>query len=130
MNKNKKMIMAITIALVGVFQAGTVFAAPSEIYGYKRMEAWDFHDYSYDKDENIRVIPNTNIFDTKGKFGKDGNAIVVESENKRYKSKKVSKKVDLMASASTKSPSGNKDKGNKGGTDIISGASTVNGCSI
>ena len=123
--------MALTIALVGVFQVGTVFAAPSEIYGYKRMEAWDFHNYSYDKDENIRVIPNTNVFDTKGKFGKGENAIVSEGENKRYKRKKASKRVDLMASASTKSSSGNKDKGNKGDRYYIRCVHrNFNGCSI
>ncbi|RXM58337.1 DUF1533 domain-containing protein [Clostridium tetani] len=135
MNKKSKGLLALATAGLIVCNLSTVLAAPSEIYGYKKLSIWDFHEDDYDKYGNIRITPDSTIFDTNGKLPFKSKVDGISSSSiyrtrpmlrskksgnllETTKHKKNSKKVDAVSGATKHK---DKDKGSK--PDVISGAS-------
>ncbi|ARC86577.1 actinobacterial surface-anchored domain protein [Clostridium argentinense CDC 2741] len=111
MNKNSKILYAIVFAsFASSIHSGVALAAPSEIYGYKKMDLFEFHKTNYDKYGNIRYSPETTTFST-GKDEKDldnstsASARINSLKNTKAYSQKA--KVDAVAHASS---SGSSDK--------------------
>ncbi|QBD87676.1 DUF1533 domain-containing protein [Clostridium tetani] len=135
MNKKSKGLLALATAGLIICNLSTVLAAPSEIYGYKRLAIWDFHEDDYDKYGNVRITPDSTIFDTNGKLPFKSKVDGISSSSihrtrpmlrskksgnllETTKHKKNSKKVDAISGATKHK---DKDKGSK--PDVISGAS-------
>ncbi len=105
MNKNSKILYAIVFAaFASSIYSGVVLAAPSEIYGYKKMDLFEFHKTNYDKYGNIRYSPEITTFST-GNDEKDlenstsASAKVNSLKNTKAHSQKA--KVDAVAHASS-----------------------------
>ncbi|WP_027631552.1 hemoblobin-interacting domain-containing protein [Clostridium hydrogeniformans] len=121
----KALAMGITFT---VFYGISAKAAPTEIYGYRRMSLYDFHKSSYDKYGNVRYMPGGSEFSTTGnnKVGGEVDTTTTASikNNSVAKSspivraKRSAKTVDVLSSASKK------DKpGKDGGSDVVTSAS-------
>ncbi|KEI05451.1 hemoblobin-interacting domain-containing protein [Clostridium botulinum] len=131
MSKKTRLLIALVAGLISC-NVTTVFAAPTDIYGYKKLAIWDFHENFYDKNGNIRITPGTTVFDTHGQFqSKDK---YVKKSSKREVNEplviKRHRKVDLMSSASHHSSGGSSSHKPSGGSDVVSGASNFIGADV
>lgn len=96
----------------------SALAAPTELYGYKKMDLIEFHKVVYDKNGNPRVFPKNKTFKTTIEKGENTDVNSSASKHEEIVAKRVKRSADAMSGASKKG--GNK---NKDGVDAVGGAS-------
>ncbi|MEW8956875.1 hemoblobin-interacting domain-containing protein [Clostridium sp.] len=127
MIRKSSYIKALAIGITLTFLYGVnAKAAPTELYGYRKMSIYDFHEGSYDKYGNIRYMPGGSEFSTTGnnkvggKIGTTTTAGIKEKSTAKTQAivrpKRSTKSVDVVSSASNK-------EGEGGGSDVVTGAS-------
>lgn len=71
--KNMKKVMAISLISSQIFSTSLSFASPDKIFTHSIVPKWDYHQRNFDEDGNVRIKPQTVLFDTENEVEEDIN---------------------------------------------------------
>lgn len=121
MNKFLKKALPVSVlsCLIATNSVTSVFAAPTELYGYRKMDLIEFHKTVYDKYGNVREFPKNKTFKTTVDKNDSTDANSSASKHEVVVAPRMAKKsVVAVSGASKGSKGGEKDK-----VDAVGGAS-------